>query len=165
MKGQPPPSSGGGDFGSAGGPGQTFSFSFNPRGGGGRGFGFTPSNPQDIFQQFFSQFGGMGGMGGFGDNGFGIPGMMGMGQRMGQSSTPHKGEAVTYKLALPLEDLYSGVTKKMKIKRNRIVDGRPTKVDKIVEIEVKPGWKKGTKVTFEGEGALLPALFRSHVHV
>lgn len=42
----------------------------------------------------------------------------------------------------------------MKIKRS-ITDGstgRSMEVEEIVEIDVKPGWKDGTKVTFAGKG-------------
>ncbi|KQJ98154.1 dnaJ homolog subfamily B member 1 [Brachypodium distachyon] len=56
-------------------------------------------------------------------------------------------------LACTLEELYVGVTKKMKISRN-VVDasGRMKTESEILWIEVKPGWKKGTKITFPGKG-------------
>ncbi len=46
------------------------------------------------------------------------------------------------------QDLYTGVNKKMKI--NRKVRGQPS--EEIVEISVKPGWKKGTRITFQERG-------------
>lgn len=51
---------------------------------------------------------------------------------------------------LPLhgQELYAGTTKKMKI--NRKVKGRPQ--EEILEIAVRPGWKKGTKITFQEKG-------------
>ncbi|KAF0899930.1 hypothetical protein E2562_025491 [Oryza meyeriana var. granulata] len=60
---------------------------------------------------------------------------------------------VESKLACTLEELYVGVTKKMKISRN-VVDasGRMKTESEILSIEVKPGWKKGTKITFPGKG-------------
>uniref|UniRef100_A0A0D3GZM0 J domain-containing protein n=1 Tax=Oryza barthii TaxID=65489 RepID=A0A0D3GZM0_9ORYZ len=60
---------------------------------------------------------------------------------------------VESKLACTLEELYVGVTKNMKISRN-VVDasGRMKTESEILSIEVKPGWKKGTKITFPGKG-------------
>lgn len=41
----------------------------------------------------------------------------------------------------------------MKISRRVLqADGSPKKEDKYVSISVKPGWKNGTKVTFQKEG-------------
>lgn len=41
----------------------------------------------------------------------------------------------------------------MKISRRIIqADGTPKKEDKYVSIAIKPGWKSGTKVTFQKEG-------------
>ncbi|GIM06063.1 hypothetical protein Vretimale_10488, partial [Volvox reticuliferus] len=61
---------------------------------------------------------------------------------------PHKAKSIEHKLNLSLEDLYTGVSKKMKI--NRKVRGEPA--EEIVEIVVKPGWKKGTRITFQERG-------------
>ncbi|KAF7026415.1 hypothetical protein CFC21_038520 [Triticum aestivum] len=60
---------------------------------------------------------------------------------------------VETKLACTLEELYTGVTKNMKISRN-VVDssGRTKTESEVLSIEVKPGWKKGTKITFPGKG-------------
>ncbi|KAJ8267027.1 hypothetical protein GJAV_G00137470 [Gymnothorax javanicus] len=57
-------------------------------------------------------------------------------------------------LHLALEDLFFGCTKKIKISR-RVMneDGHTSSIkDKILSIHVKPGWKQGTKITFEKEG-------------
>ena len=43
---------------------------------------------------------------------------------------------------------YTGVTKRMKITRKVLKAQGLTPVDKIVEFEVKPGWKSGNRVTF-----------------
>ncbi|KAJ1268183.1 hypothetical protein BS78_07G117500 [Paspalum vaginatum] len=60
---------------------------------------------------------------------------------------------VESRLGCTLEELYVGVTKKMRISRN-VVDasGRMKTESEILSIEVKPGWKKGTKITFPGKG-------------
>jgi len=49
---------------------------------------------------------------------------------------------------LSLEQLFNGCTKKMKITRS--LNGVPE--EKIIQLDVKPGWKEGTKITFDGEG-------------
>ncbi|XP_066555452.1 dnaJ homolog subfamily B member 13 [Amia ocellicauda] len=57
-------------------------------------------------------------------------------------------------LYLSLEDLFYGCTKKIKISR-RVMneDGHTSNIkDKILNIDVKPGWKQGTKITFPKEG-------------
>nr|CAB3480804.1 unnamed protein product [Digitaria exilis] len=61
--------------------------------------------------------------------------------------------AVETRLACTLEELYVGVTKKMRIGRNVMdASGRMKTESEILSIEVKPGWKKGTKITFPGKG-------------
>ncbi|CAA7024459.1 unnamed protein product [Microthlaspi erraticum] len=57
------------------------------------------------------------------------------------------------KLSCTLEELCNGCTKKIKIKRDVITtSGQMSEEEETVEIKVKPGWKGGTKVTFEGKG-------------
>eukprot|EP00210_Caulerpa_lentillifera_P006711 g6413.t1 len=133
-------------------------------GGAGTGnFSFTPSSAEDIFRAFFG--GGSGGAGGFEslfNSGFGgTDGMHSGFSRFGGSgsdlfkdmSRPRKAPAITNPLKCTLEELYTGTVKKMKISRN-LTDssGKTMQVSEIVEIHVKPGWKKGTKITFEEKG-------------
>ncbi|XP_037544011.1 dnaJ homolog subfamily B member 13 [Nematolebias whitei] len=57
-------------------------------------------------------------------------------------------------LNLSLEDLFHGCTKKIKISR-RVMDedGHTSSIkDKILTIEVKPGWTEGTRIIFSKEG-------------
>ncbi|XP_050786860.1 dnaJ homolog subfamily B member 13 isoform X3 [Gopherus flavomarginatus] len=57
-------------------------------------------------------------------------------------------------LYLSLEDLFYGCTKKIKISR-RVMneDGHTSTIrDKILTIDVQPGWKQGTRITFQKEG-------------
>ncbi|KAG2305303.1 hypothetical protein Bca4012_064367 [Brassica carinata] len=57
------------------------------------------------------------------------------------------------KLSCTLEELCNGCTKKIKIKRDvTATSGQLSEEEETVEIKVKPGWKGGTKVTFEGKG-------------
>jgi len=109
----------------------------SPFGGGGGGM-------EDIFSAFSS--GGMGGMGGghpFGGHpGCGFSGGPNMRTRRSKPSP------TTNNVSFDLKELYTGVTKKYKISRN--VSGKP--VEEIITLDVRPGWKKGTKITFEGKG-------------
>lgn len=61
-------------------------------------------------------------------------------------------------LYVSLEDVAKGCVKKMKISRKVLnPDGRTTKrEDKVLTINVKPGWKAGTKITFQKEGDQTP---------
>jgi DnaJ family protein B protein 4 len=66
-----------------------------------------------------------------------------------------KAAALEYKLSCSLEELYSGSTRKIKISRNVLHPtniGRVVQESEIIEVQVKRGWKKGTKITFENKG-------------
>ncbi|WCJ28034.1 DNAJ heat shock family protein [Euphorbia peplus] len=150
LKGQVPPPGAGGGFGNDSG---STTFRFNPR------------SADDIFSEIFgfsSPFGGMNDMGGARATTSGFPrGMFGddifssFRNAAGESSNvPRKGAAIERTLPCSLEDLYKGTTKKMKISRD-VTDhstGRPTTVEEILTIEIRPGWKKGTKITFPEKG-------------
>ncbi|KAK4263384.1 hypothetical protein QN277_028802 [Acacia crassicarpa] len=64
-----------------------------------------------------------------------------------------KASASEHKLAFSLEDIYKGCEKRFGISRI-VIDalGNTITVDEVVEVKVKPGWKKGTKITFPGRG-------------
>lgn len=159
LKGQVPPPGAGGSSTYSNGSG---SFSFNPR------------NAEDIFAEFFganhpfSMGGGFGGLGGgpsrvsrFSDGMFGGfgPAETVFRSPYNESSQagPRKAPAVENKLPCTLEELYNGSTRKMKISRNIVdVSGKAMSVEEILPIEVKPGWKKGTKITFPEKGNDLP---------
>ncbi|KAB2630529.1 dnaJ subfamily B member 1-like [Pyrus ussuriensis x Pyrus communis] len=50
-------------------------------------------------------------------------------------------------------ELYEGATKKLKIYRDVLgASGRKITVEEVLTIEIKPGWKKGTKITFPEKG-------------
>ncbi|KAL8158527.1 hypothetical protein V2J09_000064 [Rumex salicifolius] len=170
--GVPPPGAGG-----AGG-GTTF-FS---TGDGPTSFRFNPRSADDIFAEFFGfsgPFGGMGGGGGggggmrgtrrfsggmFGDNIFSSFGENGGGGGGGGAEAMNHGvirkaPPIENKLSCSLEELYKGTTKKMKISREIAdVSGKTIPVEEILTIDIKPGWKKGTKITFEEKGNEQPGL-------
>lgn len=107
---------------------------------------------------------GMGGMGGrtpmssmFDDAAGGsMPGGMPSGmphrtstqQRATSAPAPQASE-ITRPLKLSLEDLYSGSTKHLKVNR-KLLDGSTE--EKVLEIQVLPGWKSGTKIRFPRAG-------------
>ncbi|GAB4833988.1 hypothetical protein Ancab_032240 [Ancistrocladus abbreviatus] len=139
-------------------------------GSGYTSFRFNPRSADDIFSEFFgfsSPFGmGIGDMGaraGGPSAAFGRGGMFGedifsqlragAGGGGEGSTVPRKAAAIERTLHCSLEDLYRGTTKKMKISRDVIdTSGRPTTVEEILTIEIKPGWKKGTKITYLEKG-------------
>ncbi|CBI30610.3 unnamed protein product, partial [Vitis vinifera] len=94
-------------------------------------FRFNPRNANDIFAEFFGSFG----------------------DSRPMSQGPRKAPPIENTLPCSLEDLYKGTTKKMKISRE-IMDasGKTIPVEEILTIEIKPGWKKGTKITFPEKG-------------
>ncbi|KAF8069569.1 psi1 [Scenedesmus sp. PABB004] len=57
-------------------------------------------------------------------------------------------------LALTLEELYTGTTKKLKVTRQVFDDaaGRSGRQSSVIEVPIKPGYKAGTKITFAGMG-------------
>jgi len=68
---------------------------------------------------------------------------------------PQKPEPIVKELDCTLEELYNGCTKKFTITRKRYLAESPGELKddaKELVINIKPGWKKGTKVTFACEG-------------
>lgn len=71
-----------------------------------------------------------------------------------KSSSTRQDPAIEHDLLVSLDELLKGCTKKMKITRRVLnQDGKTArKEDKVLTIHVKPGWKAGTKITFQKEG-------------
>ncbi|EDW75299.1 uncharacterized protein Dwil_GK19767 [Drosophila willistoni] len=63
---------------------------------------------------------------------------------------------IEHELFVSLEDIDSGCTKRMKISRISMASGVPRKEEKVLNIVIKPGWKSGTKITFQREGDQMP---------
>uniref|UniRef100_A0A7S0ERM2 Chaperone DnaJ C-terminal domain-containing protein n=1 Tax=Hanusia phi TaxID=3032 RepID=A0A7S0ERM2_9CRYP len=72
------------------------------------------------------------------------------GHRRRQASPP---EPVEQKFYCTLEELFRGCQKKFKILSSRIVT-----------IDVKPGWKAGTKVSFNEQGQTIKFVLCEHPH-
>jgi len=157
-----------------------------PNFGNGQGFSYSyHGDPRATFSQFFggsnpfasfftANPGGMGGtegmdidieelIGGIGSRGgmpgggqFGRPGSFNYG---GGPSKQAKVQDKTIEKEVPvsLEEICKGAEKKMKISRRiHHDDGRITNEEKVLKINIKPGWKAGTKVTFNQEGDRIP---------
>ena len=57
------------------------------------------------------------------------------------------------KVDCSLTELYNGCTKSFNVKRKRFnADKELVDNEKILTINIKPGWKQGTKITFPAEG-------------
>ncbi|KAL1222859.1 DnaJ -like protein 1 [Cardamine amara subsp. amara] len=70
-----------------------------------------------------------------------------------QSTPPKKPPAVEKKLECTLEELCHGGVKNIKITRDIITDeGLIKQEEETLRVNIKPGWRKGTKITFEGVG-------------
>jgi len=79
------------------------------------------------------------------------------GQKRKQPPQKTQDPTIEKEVFVSLEDLLLGVEKKMKISRKVYSeDGSLTNEDKVLKIDVKPGWKSGTKVTFAKEGDKIP---------
>jgi DnaJ family protein B protein 4 len=72
----------------------------------------------------------------------------------GRGGGPRQDPPIEHTLPCTLEELYKGTTKRLKISRN-VTDasGRTERVTETLSVDVKPGWKRGTKVTFPKKGA------------
>ncbi|CAN6247331.1 unnamed protein product [Urochloa humidicola] len=69
------------------------------------------------------------------------------------TSQAEKPPPVEKTLPCTLEELYNGTKRKMKITRNVAKpDGRVEVETEVLAVEVLPGWKKGTKITFPNKG-------------
>jgi len=156
--------------------GFTYSYHGDPRATFDQFFG--TSNPFDMFfgggmpggqQQQKQGFGNVEGMDIDLDSLLGMGGMRGMpgggGGMPFRSNTFHSGggskrvqdPVIERDLPVSLEDISKGVTKKMKISRRVYEETGEIKMEeKVLQINVKPGWKAGTKVTFAKEGDRIP---------
>lgn len=127
-----------------------FQHFFDLGSGGNRMFGFSESD-MDVDDPF--------GLGAGTPRGGGPGGGAFRSQSFNIHNSPNRGKdklqdpAIEHDLYVSLEDITKGCTKKMKISRKVLQqDGTTRKEDKVLTINVKPGWKAGTKITFQREG-------------
>lgn len=122
---------------------------------GGGGGAFPGGFPPNMFRFAQSSFGGGPG----GPSAGNMHQQMGNGGAQGLSNKKKSQDPpIFHDLLVSLEDIASGTTKKMKISRKVLSgDGRSTYLeDKVLTIDIKPGWKAGTKITFPREGDQSP---------
>lgn len=74
----------------------------------------------------------------------------------GVHSRQAKDPPVYRDLPVSLEELLNGATKKLKITRKVHEGGMSSDEEKILTINIKKGWKAGTKITFAEEGDQKP---------
>ncbi|XP_050365637.1 uncharacterized protein LOC126784199 [Argentina anserina] len=80
------------------------------------------------------------------------------------SSGMLKPPAIEKQLECTMEELCFGCSKKMKVIRVIVKEtGQMAQEEELVTINVKPGWKKGTKITFEGLGNERPGAYPADV--
>ena len=77
---------------------------------------------------------------------------------------PAQDPAIQRDIEVSLEEFYTGTVKKLKIQRQVITaQGNFDREEKILHIEVKPGWKAGTKVTFPHHGDQKPGTLAADI--
>lgn len=147
--------------------GRTQTFHYSTNGGSG---GFSFSNPNVIFSEFFkqggaamgddddifAQFGGGPRMSGGRGSQFGMDGNRQQQQQQQHQQRPTTPDVTTVErpLNVTLEELFNGAHKKMKIKRKTFDNGTNKRrlEDKILDMDIRPGYKAGTKIKFKGVG-------------
>lgn len=118
---------------------------FSTGGDGGNGFQF--SNAESVFAEFLRQ------PGPDIDDIFANLKSAGRSRQAREPSPSVDATAVERPLALTLEELFTGTHKKMKVV-GKIHDeyGKTITKDRILEMDIKPGLKKGSKIKFRGVG-------------
>lgn len=148
----------GGMPGSSSSGGRSFHFSGGPG-------GFNPSDAESIFANFMRSGAGGDDMDDLFGGAFGGSARSSRGSRM-RSSFPSGAESMrgmrqptpevtTVERPLPvtLEEMFNGTTKKMKIKRKTFDEaGKRSTTDQVLEVPIKAGLKKGSKIRFKGVG-------------
>lgn len=95
-------------------------------------------------------FGGFGGMPG------GMPGHHAHGGGRARPRERKKADPIEQSLRLTLEEMYYGCSKNLKLTRTVMRGDVEQRVSETLTIDVKPGWKKGTKITFQEKGDETP---------
>lgn len=117
-------------------------------------FPFSPLSPDDVFRNFFNT-----------NNVFDVKDKKHKKNKNKNKKDKYDGnyvknipkdDPVEHTILCSLEDLYNGKNKKFKINRKIYQNGSYYDDNKIVEIIIQPGWKTGTKITFEKEGDVNP---------
>ena len=145
-----------------------------------QGDGFQFHNADDVFKSFFKSFGGFDfdNINGFGRNRSGQSVRINIGQDGHPFTNPFSGingkfsnymnndnsdddnkrkdDPVIVDVNISLEEMYNGCQKKMKIDRKIRSRMSITKESEVLIVDIKPGWKEGTKITFNNKGDVNP---------
>ncbi|KAL3423938.1 dnaJ heat shock family protein [Phlyctema vagabunda] len=115
--------------------------------GGGEG-GFSFASPEKIFSDF------MRGLDHDDINEFYSKNSNGSNREFTTNGVEPEVTTVERPLKISLEEMFTGVNKKMKITRKTIdeLGGMSSSQERILELDIKPGLKKGSKVKFKGVG-------------
>ena len=109
---------------------------------------FTSTDPYTLFQQFFGNSNPCDDMVSNIFNGTEVAGFTFGIAHQWQQEPP-----IEVVLELTLQELFYGGIKKMSIERQIVTQhGKPLKEQKEFKIDVQPGWKAGTTITYEHEG-------------
>ncbi|KAA8499892.1 DnaJ-like subfamily B member 4 [Porphyridium purpureum] len=134
-----------------------------PQFGGSRGASFRSHgpygenmhfvDPNDLFAQMFRGAGATDDMFGGSNSSFGFGGARGSNRRS-MPMRPSKAPDIEVDLELTLEELFTGCQKRRKITR-RVLDAasnRTMSLEEIITIDIKAGYKAGTKIRYEEKG-------------
>ncbi|XP_052180527.1 uncharacterized protein LOC127793823 isoform X2 [Diospyros lotus] len=125
-------------------------------------FRFNPRDADDIYAEMFGGSEGVGsGSAGPRSRNFRDGFFRGTTAEFGSSASsapPKKAAPVENTLPCSLEELYKGAKKKMRISRTISDASGVRSMEEILTIEIKPGWKKGTKITFPEKGNQEPGV-------
>jgi len=131
-------------------------------GTGGNPFGgFQPNGGGEYFD-LSGLFGGRNaGMGGGASMQFDLGSLFG--DMLGGGNMRHRGgqqqRPVSAQLQCSLDEIYTGCTKRLKVRHPSSQWRGSTRPEHVYEITVKPGWKDGTKVKFKQIGDMPPVTF------
>lgn len=120
---------------------------------GAHGGGYRDAD--DLFRELFGGGFGGGAFGGGGMNGMGGMDMFGggRGHREPLRQQPESEQA----LSLSLEELYGGCRKRLKVTKRVVrADGSADRLEKVLEVDIKAGYKAGTKIRYRGAGSEKP---------
>lgn len=78
---------------------------------------------------------------------------------IGKKRPLHHQQQIEFALSCKLEELYTGTRKLWKVKRGQGSDCQ----EEVLEIVVRPGWREGTRITFEGEAGYFPCSLQDGV--
>jgi len=119
-----------------------------PNGSGGDipAWSFT-QNPTTLFAEFFGSFSP------FADFFNGESGINNLFADTGVKKG-HKCEAQVISLYCSLEELYAGCTKKVRVVRQKLRSDGVNRFaeERVMSVDINPGWREGTKITFTNEG-------------